>query len=96
MVSRNDKGLAVASVLLGWDAARVHYIAGALDPNFRSSGALSQLLWEGIKIASEKGLQFNFEGGMFESIEKYFRGFGAEPQPYFQMSKIDSKVLNLI
>ena len=96
IMAKDNNGNVSSAILLGWDSRSVHYISGALKPEFRSSGALSLLLWKGIQMASEKGLQFNFEGGMIESIEKYFRGFGAEPAPYFEVSKIDSKLLNLL
>lgn len=95
-IATDQNGKAISACLFGWDKEYLHYVAGAVDPEFRNSGALSLLLWDGIQLASEKGLKFNFEGGMFQSIEKYFRGFGAEPLPYFQISKVDSKLLNLL
>ena len=95
-IATDQEGKVISACLFGWDNEYLHYVAGSLDPEFRNSGALSLLLWDGIQLASEKGLKFNFEGGMFQSIEKYFRGFGAEPLPYFQISKVDSKLLNLL
>lgn len=94
--AKNSTGELAGAILFGWDKESVYYVSGAADPKFRSSGVLSLLLWEGIKLASEKGLAFNFEGSMIESIERYFRSFGAEQVPYYEMKKIDSKVLGLI
>lgn len=48
------------------------------------------LLSKAIRDASsEKGI-FDFEGSMIESIATFFRKFGAEPTPYFNISKIFS------
>ena len=96
LIAKDQNGRVISACMFGWDREYLHYVAGALHPEFRNSGALSLLLWNGIQLACEKGLKFNFEGGMFQSIEKYFRGFGAEPYSYFQISKVDSKLLNLL
>ena len=37
--------------------------------------------------------EFDFEGTMVESIERFIRGFGATQKPYFQLSKIRPKLL---
>ena len=94
--AKTKDGQVSAAILFGWDSESVYYVSGAADPKFRSSGVLSLLLWEGIKLASEKGLTFNFEGSMIESIERYFRSFGAEQVPYYEIKKVDSKVLGMI
>jgi len=51
--------------------------------------------YESIKFALENNKQFDFEGSMLESIEKYFRSFGAVQKPYFQITKINSKILKV-
>lgn len=94
--ARSDSGELAGAILFGWDQESVYYVSGAAFPEYRNAGVLSLLLWEGIKLASEKGLSFNFEGSMIESIERYFRSFGAEQVPYYEIKKIDSKVLGLI
>ncbi|MGJ0302835.1 hypothetical protein NG774_05830 [Aliarcobacter cryaerophilus] len=51
--------------------------------------------FESIKYALESGRRFDFEGSMIESIEKYFRSFGAIQKPYFHITKTNSKILKL-
>ena len=52
-------------------------------------------LWEAIKFASTVTNKFDFEGSMIESVEKYFRSFGAVQKPYFTITKTPSFLLRL-
>ncbi len=70
-----------------------YYLIGGGDPEFRNSGATSLLINEGLTIAKDQQLDFDFEGSMIEPIERFFRAFGAHQTPYFQIKKIDSKIL---
>jgi len=79
-----------------WDSLSAYYLHGVTDLKYKTSGSMSLLLWEAIKLSKNKTKQFNFEGSMVESIERYFRAFGGEQTPYFQISKNNSKVLKLI
>lgn len=94
--AQNSAGELVAAIFLGHDHTSTYYISGAMLPDHRSSGALSLLLWQGIKYANENGLRFNFNGSMVESIERYFSSFGAEQVPYLEVKKTDSKILHLL
>ena len=62
---------------------------GGGDPEFRNSGAASLLIWEGIKFAHNHSEIFDFEGSMIESIERFFRGFGAVPRVYYNVTKLN-------
>jgi len=87
----------IHSVLLYvWDNESAYYLHGVTDKTYKTSGSMSLLLWEAIKRSSIKTKAFNFEGSMVESIERYFRGFGGEQVPYFQINKTNSKVLKLL
>ena len=77
----------MSAIYIVWDANSAYYLLGGSDPNFRSSGANSLLLWEAIKFASGVTKRFDFEGSMIEPIERYFRGFGATQKPYLSISK---------
>ncbi len=79
-----------------WDNQSAYYLHGVTHSKYKTSGSMSLLLWEAIRRSSLKTKAFNFEGSMVESIERYFRGFGGEQTPYFQISKTDSKVLKLL
>lgn len=93
--ARDEEHTLHASVMLVWDHDTCYYLLGGADPAYANSGAMSLLLWEGIKIASEKGLQFNFEGSMIPEIERFFCAFGGTLTPYHQISKTSSGLLKL-
>jgi len=50
-------------------------------------------LWEAIRYASTVTKQFDFEGSMIESVERFFRAFGAVQTPYFRITKTPSRAL---
>jgi hypothetical protein len=68
---------------------------GGSDPELRNSGANSLCMWEAIKFASTVTKAFDFEGSMIESVERFFRAFGARQVPYFQISKINSPFVKI-
>ena len=68
---------------------------GGGNPILRNSGAMSLVLWEAIKEASLHNDRFDFEGSMEKSIEYFFRSFGTTQVPYFNISKVNSKLLNI-
>jgi hypothetical protein len=68
---------------------------GGIDPAF-SSGAFSLLMWHAIQFASQVTTRFDFEGSMIESIERFFRSFGARQVPYLHVQKINSVVLRTL
>ena len=55
------------------------YIDGA------DRGAMSLVLMEGIKMAMRAGRVFDFEGSDIPGIENYYRGFGGELIPYYEV-----------
>ncbi len=84
-----------AVIYIIWDTNSAYYLMGGGDPVLRNSGATSLLLWEAIKFASTVTRNFDFEGSMIESVERFFRGFGAIQKPYFAISKECSKSLKV-
>lgn len=86
----------VAGAFFVWDQRKMYYLASGSDRNNRETHALSLVLWEGIKLAVEKGLAFDFEGTMLETVEPHFRSFGALQTPYFQVWGYGSKLARLL
>lgn len=76
-----------ASIFIIWDQDSAYYLIGGGDPELRSSGAMSLLLWEAIQFANSVTNRFDFEGSMVEPIERYFRAFGARQVPYFEIRR---------
>lgn len=95
VISATDEasGQVCASVLFVWDHISVYYLLGAADPKFKTSGAMSLLMWQGIQLAAEKGLAFNFEGSMIPEIERFFAAFGGTLTPYLELSRVDNQLL---
>jgi hypothetical protein len=80
-----------AVIYLIWDNNYTYYLMGGADPGFRSSGAMSLLIWEAIKQAAKREQNFDFEGSMIEPIENYFRSFGSEQVSYLQIVRYSKK-----
>lgn len=92
-IAEDEQGRPHAGVYLIWDDNTAYYLMGGGDPRLRNSGATSLCMWEAIKFAATVTKSFDFEGSMLESVERFFRAFGAIQTPYFQISKTNSKFL---
>ena len=79
-----------AAAYFVFDDQCCYYLMGGGDPELRTSGASSLLMWEGIKFASTVSKSFDFEGSMIEPIERFFRAFGGTPTPYWRVTKLNS------
>jgi hypothetical protein len=94
-VAQDDTGRKHAAIYIVWDSANAYYLMGGGDPKLRSSAATSLLIWGAIRHAATVTRRFDFEGSMLESVERFFRGFGARQTPYFRISRTDSLLLRL-
>lgn len=86
--AQDSKGSIHAAIYIVWDANAAYYLMGGRNPELRNSGATSLLMWEAIKFASTVTRVFDFEGSMIESVERFFRSFGAKQVPYFHITKM--------
>ncbi len=84
----NDGKTHAASYFV-YDDKCCYYLVGGGDPELRTSGASSLLMWEGIKFASTVSDSFDFEGSMIEPIERFFRAFGGVPTPYWRITRLN-------
>jgi len=86
----------VAGVYIAWDNKRSYYLWGGYKASPGSGkyrGAPALALWEAMKFTrNELGLhQFDFEGSMNPSIERFFRKFGGRLVPTFTASWINPR-----
>lgn len=95
-IAQDQKGQNHAGVLVIWDVYSAYYLMGGGNPELRNSGATSLCMWEAIQFASTVTQKFDFEGSMIESIERFFRGFGAIQKPYIRVSKVPSRILKFV
>lgn len=70
-----------------YDEKVCYYLMGATDSKYRSSGAQSLVLWEGIQFAAAHSKVFDFEGSMVEGIENFFRQFNNTCEVYYEVRK---------
>lgn len=89
-IAEDPDGKWHAGIYLIWDQQSAYYLMGGGDPELRNSGATSLCLWEAICFASKVTQKFDFEGSMLESVERFFRAFGAIQTSYFSVSKTTS------
>ena len=83
-----EKRIHAASYFV-YDSNCCYYLIGGGDPDLRTSGAASLLMWEGLKFAASVSNAFDFEGSMIEPIERFFRAFGGVPTPYWRVTKLN-------
>jgi Acetyltransferase (GNAT) domain len=93
LVARDADGRAHAGVYIVWGAGVAYYLLGGSDPKLRNSGASTLCLATAIEMTAGKAQCFDFEGSMIESVERFFRAFGAEQTPYFQVSRTPSRLI---
>lgn len=93
LLAVDEKNNVHAGIYLVWDTQSCYYLIGGTDPDFKGSNASTLLLWTGIQEAFQAGRSFDFEGSIVESIERYFRSFGADQKPYFNLKHSSSKWL---
>jgi lipid II:glycine glycyltransferase (peptidoglycan interpeptide bridge formation enzyme) len=76
-----------AVAYLVWDRRTAYYLMGGGDPQLRTSGAASLLLWQAISRARTASQTFDFEGSMLRPVERFFRAFGGRQTPYLHVSR---------
>ena len=54
------------------------------------------MVWEAIKLMSQKTKMFDFEGSMIEGVAKSFQQFGTKQTGYFKISKSYSIIGSLL
>jgi hypothetical protein len=80
-----DRVHAVSYVV--WDRNAAFNLLGGADPELRTSGASSLLMWEAILRARDVTDVFDFEGSMIQPVERFFRAFGSRQTPYLRVSR---------
>ena len=84
-----------AALFIIWDKLSAYDLISTIDPDYRVYGAASLLIKEVITFVSTITKKIDFEGSMIESVEQSFRQFGAIQKPYFNVSKTQSKMLQI-
>jgi hypothetical protein len=93
LVARDERGALHAAIYLAWDSNTTYYLAGGADPELRTSGAHSLLMWEALRRSKARSVEFDMTGSMVESIERFFRAFGGQQRVYFSLNKMSRRAL---
>ncbi len=88
LFAEDTHGKVHAAAYLVWNNKCTYYLMAGGDPELRTSGAGSMIMWEAIKFAATVSEYFDFEGSMIEPVERFFRAFGGIPTPYFSLQKL--------
>ena len=95
VLGEDGEGWLHAGTYIVWEGNTAYQLLNGYDPELRQSGAGSLCVWTAIQKAAEHVSRYDFEGSMIEPVERFFRAFGAIQTPYFQVQRIDSRVLRL-
>lgn len=66
---------------------RLTYLLPVSNEEGKKYSAMFLLIDELIRLNSGKDLIFDFEGSRIEGIARFYKGFGAENQPYFMLKR---------
>lgn len=88
--AKMSNGTIIAANFLVYDDNTVYYLMGGIDPDAKDMGGMDMVQHYSILFALQSGKVFDFEGSMIDSIEKYFRSFGAIQVPYLQVYRYGS------
>jgi Acetyltransferase (GNAT) domain len=89
----DESGRVHAVTYTVWDEHAAYYLMGGGDPELRTSGANSLLIWESIMRARDVTDVFDFEGSMLAPVERFFRDFGARQRMYLRVSRATAPAL---
>ena len=80
----------IAGALYVHDSKNVFQLITGIDEKYSKLNAMDLVISEGIGLAFNNNLIFDFEGSMIEGIEYYFRSFGAQQKIYVNVIKINN------
>ncbi|HEY0432422.1 MAG TPA: hypothetical protein VGC95_01040 [Chitinophagaceae bacterium] len=79
---RDENSAVLAAAVFLFDGRRAYYILAGNDPGGRNTGASHALVDGFIQQHAGQDLALDFEGSDVESIARFYKGFGAESEPY--------------
>ena len=78
LVARSPDQTDVAMTFLVWDDAAVYYLLSTRISDGNDGGAANLLIWNGIQLAHQRGLWFDFDGVSTAGIARFYAGFGGQ------------------
>jgi len=81
-IALDDNGAYNSAIFTVWDGRAQYYLMSTRSPD-AGNGAISMLLWDGVKHAAENNLVFDFDGARHGADAKFFAGFGGTFRPRY-------------
>ncbi|MGP8027103.1 MAG: GNAT family N-acetyltransferase [Acidocella sp.] len=85
---RDEKNVLRAAIMLVWGHGVMYYFLATRDPDPASSGSMKLLIWEALKMASEKRLTFDFDSFPRPAAVPALASFGGEVRNRINITKI--------
>jgi hypothetical protein len=90
LFAADDDGHVHAVAWVVWDRNAAYYLLAGAEPELRTSGASSLLMWECITRAREVTDVFDFHGSMVKPVERFVRSFGGHQTPYLSVARMSA------
>jgi len=87
---RNAQGALEAAVTFVWDSSALYYFLSARHPAAALNGAVSLLIWHGMRIARERGLIFDLDGVNSPGMLQFLSGFGGRLTQRLRVRRLNS------
>lgn len=94
--AEDEKGQVLAAVGLVWDEQTCYYLLPVYWRPESKRGAMAWLTTEAIRMAGERGLVFDFEGGNEGGIARSYREFGGTPTTYYSAEKYYNRLFKCL
>lgn len=88
LTAQDMQGEVLSLAFFVWDDESLYLLAGGPVPEHASLDTYDALVYEGILLASRKGLKFDFEGSVVRQINHSFREYGGVPKLYYRIRKV--------
>jgi hypothetical protein len=88
--ARDLDGQPVATLLVVHDDRTSCQIVSGVDMTVHNSPAGPLLMWRAIRDALNAGRIFDFEGSRIRGVEEYYRRWGGQAHPVWQLNKTGS------
>ena len=93
---RNNNGKLLSAVFFVWDTNYGYNLITAREITDSSNDSSIFMIWKTINYLIDKTKNYDFEGSMIEGVALRNQQFGTEQIPYFNISKSNSNILNLL
>ena len=92
---RDKEGRLVAAWFAVYDDQCAHALLSAKAPDAQSADVSALLIWRMIEHLSQFTKSFDFEGSMEQSLEYFYRSFGAKQIPILEVSRCRNPLFKL-